>query len=464
MVSSPRVSGAAWSSFVTRPAWSLRGAHAVPAVWTSLSMLACLSIAMAMPGDLIAAELSLDDALHLAAEQAPQIASQRALAEAARKRVVAAGALADPQLTIKLENLSTTTNYRWTFRDYSTGMRYGFKQEVDWIEKLGYRTELARQEAEREAVSIDVQRAAVQRDVAMAWMARYFAEQAEAAVAAEITEARLGVDVANAQYRAGTRTQGELVALQKAVVDLENRRTDFALQVQRAKITLARYIGADAERPLAITPDVTRVPLAVARLNDGRELPEVRAALSQEAVTAAQANVAAGDYGPDAEFILSWLDRGAAGDVVQFQPGHPLQPQQRYSDLITFQLETTLPIFRATRQTPRLRAVERMVDAARADREEAQRREMARVQDIMAVWDTHREETMRIRDELVPLMMQRREAVLAAYRGGTGTLEEVLKARRGELDARLRLVEHQQQAAIAWAWLEYLLPIPDHHR
>src|SRR5262249_20336763 len=139
--------------------------------------------------------LSLDDALRLAAEQAPQIASQRALAEGARKGVVAAGALRDPQFTLKMENLPTTTNYRWTFRDYSTGMRYGFKQEFPWGEKLTYRTQLAQQGAERESVAIDVQRAAVQRDVAMAWVARYFAEQAEAAVAAQIAEARLAVSM-----------------------------------------------------------------------------------------------------------------------------------------------------------------------------------------------------------------------------------------------------------------------------
>jgi outer membrane protein TolC len=412
-------------------------------------------------GNVIGQGLSLDEALRLAGEQSPQVASQRALAEGARTGAIAAGALPDPKFTIKLENLATTTNYRWTFRDYSTGMRYGFKQEFPWGEKLTYRTQVAQQEAERESVAIDVQRATVQRNVAMAWVARYFAEQAEAAVAAQIAEAELAVSAGNAQYRAGALTQRELVALQKAVVDLENRRTDLALQVKRAKIAMSRYIGTESDRSLAGPPDVTRQPLAMARLSNGAELPEVRAALSQEAVTAAQTNAALGDYGPDAEVTVSWLDRGASGDVVQYQPGHPLQPQTRYSDLITFEVETTLPIFPVTRQTPRVQAMERLLDAARADREEAQRRETARVQDMMAVWDTHRAETMRIRDELVPLAVQRREAALAAYRGGTGTLDDVLKARRGELDVRLRLVEHQQQAASAWAWLEYVFPIAD---
>jgi hypothetical protein len=84
---------------------------------------------------------------------------------------------------------------------------------------------------------------------------------------------------------------------------------------------------------------------------------------------------------------------------------------------------------------------------------------MARVQDMMAVWNTHRAETMRIGTS-VPLTVQRREAALAAYRGGTGTLDDVLSTST-ELDARLGQIEHQQQAASAWAWLEYVFPIAD---
>src|SRR5262249_47860364 len=151
----------------------------------------------------------------------------------------------------------------------------------------------------------------------------------------------------------------------------------------------------------------------------------------------------------------------ASGDIVQFQPGHPLQPQQRYSDLLTIQFETTLPIFRKTRQTPRLAAKEKELDAARASTEDAKRKQRSELRQMIVVWETHRDETMRIRDELIPLQFQKREAALAAYRGGTGTLDAVLQARRDELDARLRLVQHQQLAANAWAWLEYVFPLAE---
>ena len=320
-----------------------------------VAVLTCMLIGAA---NVAAAPLSLAEALRLAVEQSPQLASQRALAEGARVGIVAAGALPDPKFRFKLENVAATTFERFTSRDYITGARVGFSQEFPWADKLTLRTQRAEQDAQRESVMIDVQRAAVQRDVAMAWMARYFAAEAEAKVTAQIAEAELGVATGRAQYRAGRVTQGELIALQRAVIELENRRTQIALQVKRAQIAMTRFIGADADRPLGDAPDVTRVPRAVAGRIDVNELPEVRAALSREAVAAAEANLAHADYGPDLTADFSYLHAGGAGDIVAFQLAHPIEPQQHYSDQISLQLETTLPVFRATRQGPRYAAKE----------------------------------------------------------------------------------------------------------
>jgi outer membrane protein TolC len=203
------------------------------------------------------------------------------------------------------------------------------------------------------------------------------------------------------------------------------------------------------------------LPRAVAGLIDVNELPEVRAALSGEAVAAAEANLARAEYGPDLMVDLSYLHAGGAGDFPAFQLSHPIEPQQHYSDQISLQLETTLPVFRASRQGPRYAAKEKELDAARSRREEAQRKQMAEVQEMVAEWDSHRGEAMRIKDELIPLAVQKREAALAAYRGGTGTLDAVLEARRGELRAQLKLIQHEQLAGNAWAWLEYVFPVAE---
>ena len=59
---------------------------------------------------------------------------------------------------------------------------------------------------------------------------------------------------------------------------------------------------------------------------------------------------------------------------------------------------------------------------------------------MVAEWESARAQAQRIRDELLPLAAQRREAAQAAYRGGTGPLSAVLEARRAELDAELALI------------------------
>ena len=77
---------------------------------------------------------------------------------------------------------------------------------------------------------------------------------------------------------------------------------------------------------------------------------------------------------------------------------------------------------------------------------------------MVAEWESSRTQARRIEAELLPLATQRREAALAAYRGGTGPLASVLEARRAQLDAELALIAQQQAAAKAWAWLNFVVP------
>jgi outer membrane protein TolC len=129
--------------------------------------------------------------------------------------------------------------------------------------------------------------------------------------------------------------------------------------------------------------------------------------------------------------------------------------------VISLELTVDLPVFASTREGPRHAAKLKELDAARAAREEARRRQLAEVEGMIAEWEGARVQAVRIRDELIPLTVQRREAALAAYRGGTGSLAPVLEARRIELDARLAQIQQEQAAAKAWAWLAFVFPITE---
>ena len=412
-----------------------------------------------LPAHAADAPLSLAETLRIAVEQSPELAAQRAMAEGASIGIVPAGALPDPKMKIAYESWPVTTFERWTRYDPMTMLRVGFSQEFPGGKKLALRTQRAKQDEQRQFTMIDVQRAIVQRDAATAWVTRYFADKAEAKVTDQIAEAELAVETSNAQYRAGKATQAELIALQSAVVELKNRRTEIGVQVKRAKIALARFIGADVDRPLGDTPDLTRLPPAVANTVDIDELPEVRATLAREAVAAADANLAREDYWPDWKVELSYAWRGNAPYIqVPFLPPQGGEP---YAQLVSLELTVDLPLFGRTRQGPRLAAKLKELDAARAAREEAKRQQSAEVQGMAAEWESARTQAMRIKNDLIPLAIQRREAALAVYRGGTGTLAAVLEARRDELDARLSLIQQEQAAGRAWAWLAFVFPVTE---
>ena len=389
--------------------------------------------------------LSLAEAVKLAVARSPAIASQQSMAAAAREMSVAAGELPDPKLIGGFENVPTEGADAWRLdRDGMTMTRIGVMQDFPREEKRRLRTERAVRDAARSDAAAAGAAAAVRRETAAAWFARRYAEDAERAIAAQVAEAELAVVAASAAYRANKAPQAELLMARSAVIELANRGTEAKAQTRRARIALARYLGADAERTLGDAPDVARLPVAIADLDDVDAQAEVRAAQAQEAYLATEADLARAGKLPDWNAELSYGVRG---------PG--------LANMVTLMFSIDLPWSTGTRQDREHAAKLKELDAARAMRDDTRRMRGAEVQSMLAEWESARTQAQRIRGELLPLNALRRESALAAYRGGAGTLAAVLEARRAELDATLSLLQMEQAAAKAWAWLTYLLPVTE---
>jgi outer membrane protein TolC len=82
----------------------------------------------------------------------------------------------------------------------------------------------------------------------------------------------------------------------------------------------------------------------------------------------------------------------------------------------------------------------------------------AEVRAMIAEWDNGRERSARYQRELVPLAMERAQAMLGAYRGGKAGLGDVLAARRSEIDVRLEALKLERETARLWAQLNFLVP------
>jgi len=386
--------------------------------------------------------LSLAEALRVAVEHSPQLASQRAMVDAAREMAGPAGELPDPKLKLGVENVPTNGADSWSLtRDFMTMSKIGVMQEFPREAKRKLRSQRAENDAQRGAVAIEAARLVIQRETASAWLSRWFAADVERAIGSQIGEAELAVTAALAAYRAGKAPQAEVIAAQSMVIELRNRATDAAAQSRRARIGLARYIGADAERPLGDPPDLARMPFDVARLDDVDAQPEVQLARAQEAIAATEVDLARAAKDPDWSAELTYAVRGAP-----------------YSNMVSLMVSIDLPWSPGTRQDREHAAKLRELDAARAMREDTRRMRVAEGGAMIADWESARAQARRISDEMLPLAAQRREAALAAYRGGSGSLVAVLEARRAELDARLALIAQEQAAAKAWAWLQFVFP------
>ncbi len=384
--------------------------------------------------------LSLAEALKLAVARSQQLASQRSMVDAAREMAIPAGELPDPKLKAGVENVPTQGEDAWSLtRDFMTMSKIGLMQEFPSAEKRRLKVTRVERDAERGTAVIEATTLAIERETATAWVTRHFASAAERSIGAQKAEAELNVATLEAAYRAGKAPQSELIAAQSMVVDLRNRATEAATQTKRARIALARYIGDAAQRPLGDLPDLARLPDA-ARLADVDAQPELRLARAQASIAETETAIAREAKKPDWSAEVSYAYRAAP-----------------YANMVSVMLTIDLPWSQGTRQDREHAAKVREEDAARSMLEDTQRMRAAEVQAMQAEWESARAQAQRIETELLPLARQRREAAQADYRGGTGSLAVVLDARRALLDAELSLIQQQQAAAKAWAWLNFIV-------
>jgi outer membrane protein TolC len=384
--------------------------------------------------------LTLAEVQRLALQRSPQLASQSAMAESSREMAVAAGELPDPQVFAGVENLSLTGADAWTLRDGMTMTRIGIMQEFPREAKRRLRTERALREAERVEVAAQADALSIRRESATAWLNAHYAQRVERAIAAQIAEAELQSTMASAAYRAGRGAQNDVLAAQAALIDLRNRTVETQLAARRARIVLARYVGNDAERPLAEPPALDVLPEPIEQLAAVDAQPEVRRLDAQAAVLDTESRLARANRDPDWSVEVSY---GA-----------------RYNnpDMFSVMFRMPLPWSPGTRQDREHAAKLKERDAATAMREDARRMREAEVRQMVAEWNAMTEQAQRIRVELIPLARSRTDAALASYRGGMGALAMVLEARRGELEADLMLINMELNAARAWAWLANLIP------
>jgi len=425
------------------------GSH--PAVRTAtqrvaaLIALAALTI-IAVPVSGADAPLTLAEAQRLAVERSRMLAGQDSAVTASREMAVAAGQLPDPVLKLEVNDLPLNGPDRFSLtRDSFTMRNVGVMQELTREAKREARADRFEREAEKTLAERQATIAVIRRDTALAWLDRYYAEAMAAVVAEQSREARAEIEAAEGAYRAGRGNLADVLAARSSLVGLDDRASEVGRKARAARIALARWIGNNADAPLAAKPAIDAIPLDPGTLEtDIVHHPELAVLAKKEDIAAAEVRVAQANKKADWSVEVVYSQRGPA-----------------YSNMITVGVSVPLQWDQRNRQDREIAAKLAMLDQARAEREDMVRSHTAEVRAMIAEWENNRERRTRYERELLPLATERTQATLGAYRGAKAAITDVLLARRNEVDVRMQALQLEMDTARLWAQLNFLVPEGD---
>jgi cobalt-zinc-cadmium efflux system outer membrane protein len=402
-----------------------------------------LLLSLFIPADRAGAvtPLTLDEVAQLALANQPLLASQQADITAAEKNAVAAEQLPDPKLKVGLNDLPVTGSDAFSVRrDNFTEFKVGISQDFPRVEKRRLRGAMSQLEAQRNTEELEVIRRAIKRDAALTWLEVFYPERAISLLQALEREGQAQIDTLNIAYRAGRASQAEVLASQVALELLKDREADFARQAARARASLARWIGAEASRPLAeILPDFSLPLDRGALLAHVENHPHLSFLDKQVAMAQTDVELARQAYKPDWSIEVSYGNRPA------------------FPDFFSVQVGIDLPVFTGKRQDPALASKLSLLDKSRSMKEDAERVLKSDAEKNYADWEASTARVVRYEASILPQAKQRITAALATYQSGRGDLNAVLDARRASLDLELQRLSLQVDAVRAQLQLQYFL-------
>jgi outer membrane protein TolC len=386
------------------------------------------------------APLSLDEALRLAEQRSALIDAADQSVAAATDRAIAGAQLPDPVLRAGVDNVPVEGADRFTLgRDFMTMRRIGVMQEFTGTDKRRLRRErgeraVAREQAVRALAVTELKRA-----VASTWLDRAWAAQASRLVESLLDELNLQVRTLEAGVRSGRSAALDLRAAQAMVIVAQDQLAASRQQESSAVRQLARWLGDDAERPIDSLPDTdTLAAGAIASVTDIAHHAELAVAREDEALAESEARLARRSKSPDWSVEVAYQQRGAG-----------------FADMVSFGVAVPLPLFAADRQDREIRASRAALAQARATREDMERQHRAELRTLVDEWQRLGQRIAALRTSLLPLAQDRIALALAAYRGGSATLAQVLDTRRAEVEARAQVLALQRDRARVWAQLSF---------
>lgn len=378
--------------------------------------------AIGLPG--VAATLGFDDALTRALVETPALSASASRVDAARQNAIPAGALPDPELTLGLANVPIDGDDRFSLdADPMTMRMIGVMQAFPNAAKRGARAGAARGRVALAEAELRVVRQTVLQQTAQAWIGRYTVEAQLQHIAALYDENRLFDAAVRARLAGGGGMASDVVLPREEAALIAEREDQLNARRTQAIAALRRWIGDAADWPLEGEP--AKWPIDHASLAHRLEQHPELALYSHEArVLDAEIGVARAATRPDWRLGVVYQQRGS-----------------QFGDMAGIELGFDLPVFASTRQDPVIAARVAERSALDADYQTLLRAHSAELDADLAEYHRLERALARQHEVLLPLAQEKVSLMQAAWRGGQGSLAELIGARRARIDAELKAIE-----------------------
>ncbi len=424
-----------YSIFTSRhevPAKPARSGHALV---VALFLLASSSTSAAPDG------LTLNDALALATSGSASAKAARASITASEHAAARADQLPDPTLKLGIDNLPITGPDRFRPNaDFMTMRRIGIEQQWVSRDKRQARTELARRSVEAVEAAHLEKVANIRVETGKAWLTVLYKQRALGLSTSITREMESDLSALQAAHR-GAKASASDVLQARAELLLGGDSVEAAEQdLQTALLQLRRWTRTESR---SVADEVPKLDTASARFampNLEKMHPAVFSARRAVDLADADAGAAIRESRPDWSFEAGFAQRSG-----------------QFSNMVSFGVSIPLTIHRAQRQDREIAEKAELGTRARLEYEEALLETQSSIEAQLGQLESMKRRIVRLLKELLPTAAQQVETALADYRGGTGTLTAVFKAKRAALERRLQVNALELEAAMIWAELELRL-------
>jgi cobalt-zinc-cadmium efflux system outer membrane protein len=387
---------------------------------------ATLASAWAVP--VSAGPLTYEQALRLAAANAPSLKARAAATAGARSSAVAADRLPDPTLDLGLQNFPVSGPNAGSFtRDDFTMATIGFSQAFPNLAKRHARAaRRGRYRCRRGGrAGRRPQRAA--RDRARMDRSLLWRTPAPAARPARCQSRRPAED-RDRTPGVGQRAPSQALEPDQLRAAIADRRAEMAAVVAQARARLARYTGDPDPQATGDPPILDVDPI---RLRAGIDaLPALRAQDARIAVAEADVRLARADKRSDWKVGVTYGRR-----------------DPMYGDMASVGVSIDLPLFAGKRQNPRIAASESLAQGGRFDREAIRRELVAQLDADLADHAMHLSRLRNARETLVPLARHRAELDRDSYGAGKLDLGAALLTTLGLAEAEVEALNREADVA-----------------